>query len=445
MTTPFDKGDPRRPFAEQMAQEVGAALLSGEHLLTIVDLIPVTLFVKDANSRILLMNRACEEAWGIAFADIRGTDGSQHFPAERVAAYLAKDREVFAGGVPVDFDEVFWSAAHGENRYGYTYKRPIYDAAGKPLYLVCVTVDITERRRYRNALHDSETRLRESILNSPIPNLMHAEDGSVLMISKAWTDITGYRLEDIPTIDDWVEKAFGADDIHARRRIKALFDLAAVRKEGEYKVRTASGETRLWEFQSQPLPRLPDGRRVVLSLAIDITERRRMEADLKELAITDPLTGLPNRRHFMAALERELARVKRFRSQPAALLMIDLDDFKKINDRHGHACGDAVLVHFARLVRESLRSTDTAGRMGGEEFALLLPGADLDTAKEFAERLRHRVVRLPTAHDGAVIPVTASIGVSVLDPDDPRAEAVMARADAAAYRAKEAGCNRVEG
>ena len=206
---------------------------------------------------------------------------------------------------------------------------------------------------------------------------MHAEDGAVLMISKAWTDITGYRLEDIPTIDDWVEKAFGAEDIYARRRIKGVFNLTAVSKEGEYKVRTASGETRLWEFQSQPLPRLPDGRRVVLSFAIDITERRQMEVDLKELAITDPLTDLPNRRHFMAALERELARVKRFKTQPAAVLMVDLDHFKRINDRHGHAVGDAVLVHFAQLVRESLRITDTAGRMGGEEFAVLLPGADL--------------------------------------------------------------------
>ena len=224
-----------------------------------------------------------------------------------------------------------------------------------------------------------------------------------------------------------------------------MFNLTAVSKEGEYKVRTASGETRLWEFQSQPLPRLPDGRRVVLSLAIDITERRQMEVDLKELAITDPLTGLPNRRHFMAALERELARVKRFKTQPAAVLMVDLDHFKRINDRHGHAVGDAVLVHFAQLVRESLRITDTAGRMGGEEFAVLLPGADLETAREFAERLRHRVLRMPTAHEGAVIPLTASIGVSVLAPDDPRAETAMARADAAAYRAKEAGRNQVVG
>lgn len=274
---------------------------------------------------------------------------------------------------------------------------------------------------------------------------MHAEDGSVLMISNAWTEITGYRLEDIPTIDDWVDKAFGKGEKQARRRIKALFDLTSVCKEGEYTVRTASGESRLWEFQSQPLPRLPDGRRVVLGLAIDITERRKMEIDLKELATTDPLTGMPNRRHFMTALERELARYKRFQKQCAAVLMIDLDDFKKINDTRGHAAGDAVLKHFAGLAREGLRSTDTAGRLGGEEFAILLPGADMDTAKEFAERLRQRVMRAPTAVDGAVIPATVSIGVAVLDLADPGAGSAMARADAAVYRAKELGRNRVEG
>ena len=445
MTSTFDKEDARRPAAERMTQEVGAALLSGEHLLTSVDLIPVAIFVKDPQSRILLMNRACEQTWGVSLAELRGTDGSRHFPPEQMAEYLIKDREVFAGGVPVDFDEMFWSAAHGENRHGYTYKRPMYDNEGNPLYLVCVTIDVTERRRFRNALHDSEARLRDSILNSPIPTLMHAEDGAVLMISNAWTEITGYRLDDIPTVDHWVEKAYGIEARRARHQISSMFELTAVRKEGVYKVRTAGGDTRLWEFQSQPLPRLPDGRRVVLSLAIDVTESRRMEAELKTLAVTDPLTGLPNRRYFLAALERELARVKRFQSQRAAVLMVDLDHFKAINDTRGHAAGDAVLAHFAELMRESLRNTDTAGRLGGEEFAVLLPGADLHTAKEFAERLRHRLTRHPTPHEGAVMAVTASIGVAVLDPADPTAEAALGRADAAVYRAKELGRNRVEG
>ncbi len=124
MTSPPNNDGPspsrRQPLPEQLSREVGAALLTGGHLLDIVDMIPVMLFVKDANSRIVLMNRACEEAWGIALSHIRGTDGSQHFPPERVAAYLAKDQEIFAGGLPVDFDEAFWSVTHGELRYGYT-------------------------------------------------------------------------------------------------------------------------------------------------------------------------------------------------------------------------------------------------------------------------------------------------------------------------------------
>lgn len=137
MTSSTDTmGSSWRPLAERLSREVAQAFLNGGCLLEIVDMIPVTLYVKDAQGRILLMNRACEDAWGIALTDIRGTDGSQYFPPERVATYLAKDREVFAGGVPVDFDEVFWSPTHSEQRHGYTYKRPIYDETGKPLYLV---------------------------------------------------------------------------------------------------------------------------------------------------------------------------------------------------------------------------------------------------------------------------------------------------------------------
>lgn len=181
----------------------------------------------------------------------------------------------------------------------------------------------------------------------------------------------------------------------------------------------------------------------VVVISRDITEQKRLEADLREMAATDMLTGLPNRRHFLAQLEQEKARVSRAEEKNAAVLMIDIDHFKRVNDTWGHATGDHVLRHLATLMREDLRRIDTPGRLGGEEFAVILPGADLPAAEIFAERLRKQVAETPATHDKQSIPVTISIGVTEIKPGDISADDALTRADRALYRAKECGRNRV--
>jgi len=176
----------------------------------------------------------------------------------------------------------------------------------------------------------------------------------------------------------------------------------------------------------------------------DITERKRMEADLQELATTDSLTGLANRRHFLDRLDNELARLRRIGDQPVAVLMLDLDHFKRVNDIYGHATGDAVLRHFAALLRDEARKIDIGGRVGGEEFAIILPGADPAAARVFAERLRHKVAITPFVRDGQSITVTVSIGIAAMNPTDASVDAALDRADEALYRAKQGGRNRVE-
>ena len=182
----------------------------------------------------------------------------------------------------------------------------------------------------------------------------------------------------------------------------------------------------------------------LLVVARDITKRKCAEDELRQLASTDSLTGLPNRRHFIAQLEEELARVQRHDALRAAVLMLDLDHFKLINDRHGHATGDAVLQHFATLIGEGLRKIDSVGRIGGEEFAIILAGADAAAALSFAERLRLKVEQTPLMQEGRPIPVTVSIGISAMSAADVSADAALIRADQALYRAKQAGRNRVE-
>ncbi|MDD5330323.1 MAG: diguanylate cyclase [Sulfuricella sp.] len=187
-----------------------------------------------------------------------------------------------------------------------------------------------------------------------------------------------------------------------------------------------------------------DGRLHALGIIRDITERVRMENELRELANTDFLTGLPNRRHFLAHMEEQLARLQRLVTQHAAVLILDLDHFKRINDTYGHATGDAMLSHVAALMRDDLRKIDMAGRVGGEEFAFILPGTNLAGAQIFAERLRGRVEETPLAQDGRTIPITVSIGVAAMDTADACTNAALVRADEALYRAKNSGRNRVE-
>lgn len=176
----------------------------------------------------------------------------------------------------------------------------------------------------------------------------------------------------------------------------------------------------------------------------DITERKHAEAELREMATTDFLTGLANRRHFIAKMTDELARLQRLDNMYAAVLMLDLDHFKRINDTYGHATGDAMLRHFAALMRDELRKIDSVGRVGGEEFAIILPGANPDEAKIFAERLREKLEKTPLMQDGQAIPITVSIGIAVLKTTDASADTALSRADEALYRAKENGRNRVE-
>jgi diguanylate cyclase (GGDEF)-like protein len=124
--------------------------------------------------------------------------------------------------------------------------------------------------------------------------------------------------------------------------------------------------------------------------------------------------------------------------------MLDLDLFKGVNDTYGHTAGDAVLKHFARLMQNAIRKIDTAGRLGGEEFAIILPGADAMAAKASAERLRKVVATTPFVREGKTIPLTVSIGIATMGPGDRNEDAALTRADGALYRAKRNGRNRVE-
>lgn len=198
---------------------------------------------------------------------------------------------------------------------------------------------------------------------------------------------------------------------------------------------------------------IPDGGgdevRGFYALAVDITELKTAQArleslvrELRELAATDPLTGASNRRAFFEQAAREVERSKRF-GEPMAVLMIDLDHFKSVNDRHGHECGDEVLKAMAAHSRRMLRSVDLFCRLGGEEFAVVLVNTRLDGAAVFAERLRRTLEELEVVCKDERIRFTVSIGAASFACGTETLEEALRRADTALYVAKHAGRNQV--
>jgi diguanylate cyclase (GGDEF)-like protein/PAS domain S-box-containing protein len=175
----------------------------------------------------------------------------------------------------------------------------------------------------------------------------------------------------------------------------------------------------------------------------DITQNRELELELRMLATTDPLTGAHNRRYFMDRAKEEFDRSKRYEI-PMTALMIDIDHFKTINDNHGHSVGDEVLKNLVSDCIEELRGTDLFGRIGGEEFSVILPQTDVDRGWTIADRLRKRLSQSIIEADGNQIKYTISAGLVAIQPDDNTIEDILKRADLALYSAKNNGRNRVE-
>ena len=186
-----------------------------------------------------------------------------------------------------------------------------------------------------------------------------------------------------------------------------------------------------------------DGREHLLETFLDITQLKLLQEKLEFLATTDSLTGILNRRHFIELSEKEMNRAQRS-GTPLSIAMIDIDHFKIINDTHGHTVGDLVIKELVALCKDDLRPYDLLGRIGGEEFAIMMVQCDLQKAFTVSERLRERIANHVISADGKDISIKISVGVAELSGDMESFESIMNRADQALYVAKKLGRNRVE-
>jgi two-component system cell cycle response regulator len=266
--------------------------------------------------------------------------------------------------------------------------------------------------------------------------------------TEAWEEL---QKEDAPqlVILDWMMP--GMDGIQLCREIRKrvekpytyiLLLTAKTQKEDIIAGMDAGADDYVTKpFDTQELKvRVRAGQRI-LDLQAELI---RAQEALLEQATHDPLTGLYNRGAILLILERELDRARRQNSS-VAVMLIDLDHFKDVNDSFGHQAGDRALAEAARLMKESMRSYDSVGRYGGEEFLVVAPGVGASCAENLAERLRSNLAKHAMTFSGKSVTVTCSLGITVSERlGEPLLDNVIRTADAALYRAKAAGRNRVE-
>ena len=239
-------------------------------------------FAPDGN--LLQVNSAWEGIWETTQAAIKSYNLLQD-PQLQAIGYLSEIAKAFAGEV-VQMPAVFYNPAinqrPGRSRWVKALFYPLKDAAGTVQEVVLIQEDVTQHKQIEVQAQLDHERFRRAILDAPLPIMLYAEDGEVMQINHIWTELTGYSPAEIPTIADWAEKAYGDRKEIVRADIDALYYHQQCLEEGEHTVTTRTGAVRIWEFHSAPLGTLPDGRRLVISTAFDITDRRMIEDSLQE-------------------------------------------------------------------------------------------------------------------------------------------------------------------
>jgi diguanylate cyclase (GGDEF)-like protein/PAS domain S-box-containing protein len=303
---------------------------------------------------------------------------------------------------------------------------------------VSLAIEAERRDRTETALRESERRFRAIVEASPVPMAVTSiADGRVLYGNAALSAMTG-----VPQ-DQLVGRS--APDFYAdpqdRQRILAELARAGRIVGREVRFKRVDG-TEYWAILSAERAEL-DGGAVLITGLWDVTPKRELEERLRHMALHDDLTRLPNRALFFDLLRAELARAARH-DYRFAVLYLDLDDFKDVNDRFGHDAGDAFLTSVAERIRAGVRGGDVPARVGGDEFVVLLPDVSgLDEARTVAGRVAEALA-VPHAVNGTFLPGSASVGIVLVDQsyDDP--SAVLRDADAAMYAAKQAGKSRTQ-
>jgi diguanylate cyclase (GGDEF)-like protein/PAS domain S-box-containing protein len=319
--------------------------------------------------------------------------------------------------------------------------RPMTDADGRVRHILVTVTDVTTERAAGAALRFAEQRYRTAFEAAPVGMAQVNLTGHFEAVNRALCELVGYTSEELCGMR---YESIIHPDAHARiiETLQTMLDFETPTWKSEGRLIHMDGRI-VWVAQSTIVVRDSSGEPShFLAHYQDITDRKQFDSQLKHLADHDSLTGLQNRRSFELELERHAASIVG-NGPPAALLALDLDNFKQINDTLGHAAGDRLIVSLAEVLRRQLRSTDVIARLGGDEFAVILPNTTPAQAHLVADGLLSAIREQCTdLSDDLPRSLTTSIGIAFFDRPGLVGADVMIEADLTMFEAKEAGGDR---
>lgn len=411
----------------------------------VIALAPIGVAVVDYDGRYRSVNPAYCRLYGYAEADLLGQSFLKVFPAAERSQLLAR-HQAFLSGQGAMQGELTAMRHDGSPLHIVIDSVRLAGDGGRGLRLVYV-VDVTTYKELETSLRRSADTYRTLFETVPQGIVYYDLDGNVLTANPAALRILEIESRQLvgTNVRDWAPRLTDVEGtaIDPRNLPSSVALRTGERVRGVIMGLETRQRGRTW-IEVSAVPLFKEGRlHQVYACFEDITERVNLGRALEERATRDFLTGIANRASAMDQLAVEWNRKRRQPDQQCAVMLLDLDFFKTINDSRGHAAGDRVLRHVSAQLVDSVRAADLVGRVGGEEFLVLLRGTGLAGALQLAQRICDRIAANPAQLDGTALPVTISIGVSVLRYEDANVDAVLARADRALYAAKRAGRNRV--
>ncbi|HSG23076.1 MAG TPA: PAS domain S-box protein, partial [Azonexus sp.] len=422
--------------AERAAQQ--ALKVREEYQRAILDNFPFMVWLKDEQSRFIAVNAPFAANFGWPSAEsLIGKSDFDIATKELAEDFRAEDRAVLRTGERRTIEALLKLGK--EQCWFEIYKSPIA-LADRLIGTVGFARDITQRHNTQQALQDAEERYRNLIEQLPLC-IAIVQHGLIQYINPKSAELIGYSS------DECVGKSFHPLVFEADRQKAIEVNQAYSRGEPlspNQEVRLVSKSGQIIDCRLYVRTVQWAGEKATLAVFEDVTVQKAMDAELRRLARTDPITTLASQEHFVEHMTQALAQLKRDGNREVAVLLLDLDHFATINHALGQLTGDAILRLFSALLGEQLRNVDFAGRIGGEKFAILLADSNQASAAIFAERLRRKVADTSVAIGEQHISITVSIGIAVMHSSDETADQVLQRAEQALARAKSGSGNRIE-
>lgn len=398
------------------------------------------IYTKDLDGCYTFANSLVLELFNASLEDVIGKDDSCFFDLKRSNELRINDEQVLKYGKTVELEETNFVKKSGEKRVYLTFKKPIFDENKNIIGMCGVSNDITERKKLENELKEQKYLLNTVLNNVDAYIYMKDENRTFRYVNSRVAKLFGYDADyiigkkDVEVMPEDVADHFWQMD-------KKVFDSKKTHSQEEIFHDDEGNEKHYWSVK---LPyQINNESNTLIGLSTDITELQLLKEELRVLSITDDLTGAHNRRHFVKVCEDEFERCKRYDIN-LSIVILDIDFFKSVNDTFGHPEGDKLLIEITKLCKNLKRVEDVFFRIGGEEFAFVLPHTNIEEAKNFAQRLleynKNNQIKGVWNKDRNI---TFSIGISSYNKDDKTYDDIVHRSDNALYEAKSDGRDRI--